>query len=353
MQQFSAFGLERGLKNVSGRSTLIDKVCRRPYTTGSALAVAALAVCAIINRELAAKAERDHPARGRFVEIDGVRLHYVERGSGDPLVLLHGNGSMIQDFASSGLLEEAARRYRVIAFDRPGYGHSERPRGTLWSPEAQAELIHKALKQLAATPAVVLGHSWGTLVAVALGANYASSVKSLVLASGYFYPTARVDGVAASGPAVPILGDILRYTLAPILTRMAWPRLMRKIFGPAEEPQKFKRGFPKGLAVRPSQLRASAAESALMIPSASEFRGKYGDLSMPVVIIAGESDRLIDTAAQSARLHRDVGHSSFHSVPGAGHMVHQTAMSTVMAAIDEAARATAGKPKALAVSTAA
>jgi pimeloyl-ACP methyl ester carboxylesterase len=258
---------------------------------------------------------------------------------------------MIQDFASSGLLEEMARTYRVIAFDRPGFGHSERPVGTLWSPEAQADLLHAALQRLGATPAVVLGHSWGALVAVAMGVKYASSVKALVLASGYFYPTARVDVAAASGPAVPILGHVLRYTLAPILTRIAWPRLMRKIFGPAEEPQKFKREFPKGLAVRSSQLRASAAESALLIPSASDLRAKYRELSMPVVIIAGESDRLVETAAQSARLHREVRDSTFHSVPGSGHMVHQTAMSAVMAAIDEAA--TAGKPKAQTVPSAA
>jgi pimeloyl-ACP methyl ester carboxylesterase len=126
---------------------------------------------------------------------------------------------------------------------------------------------------------------------------------------------------------------------------------MRKIFGPAEEPQKFKREFPKGLAVRSSQLRASAAESALLIPSASDLRAKYRELSMPVVIIAGESDRLVETAAQSARLHREVRDSTFHSVPGSGHMVHQTAMSAVMAAIDEAA--TAGKPKAQTVPSAA
>jgi len=61
---------------------------------------------------------------------------------------------------------------------------------------------------------------------------------------------------------------------------------------------------------------------------------------MTVAIIAGELDRLIDTDRQSQQLHRDVGHSVFHSVPTAGHMVHQTAMREVMAAIDEAAEAT-------------
>jgi hypothetical protein len=70
-----------------------------------------------------------------------VRLHYIERGQGEPLVLLHGNGSMIQDFSSSGLLDKAARKYRVIVFDRPGFGYSRSPRLTVWTPNAQADLI--------------------------------------------------------------------------------------------------------------------------------------------------------------------------------------------------------------------
>jgi pimeloyl-ACP methyl ester carboxylesterase len=316
-----------------------------PYAAGAAVGVAALAISALVNRKVAKTAERLNPPQGQFLQVDGVRLHYVERGKGEPLVLLHGNGSMIQDFESSGLLDKAAKKYRVIVFDRPGHGHSRRPRGTLWSPEAQADLIHEALVELDATPAIVLGHSWGASVAVALALKHKAGVKALVLASGYYYPTVRVGVVAASGPAIPILGDILRYTLAPILGRIIWPLLMRKMFGPAEVPQKFTDGFPVGLALRPSQIRASAAESALMIPDALKLSGKYGDLTMPVVIIAGKLDRLIDPDRQSAQLHSDIGHSTFHSVAGAGHMVHQTAMAKVMAAIDEAAGAAHGKPK--------
>ena len=104
-----------------------------PYATAAAVGVAALAISALVNRRLTKDAERRNPPQGQFLEIDGVRLHYVERGKGEPLVLLHGNGSMIQDFESSGLLDKAAKKYRVIVFDRPGYGHSRRPRGTLWS----------------------------------------------------------------------------------------------------------------------------------------------------------------------------------------------------------------------------
>jgi pimeloyl-ACP methyl ester carboxylesterase len=116
-----------------------------------------------------------------------------------------------------------------------------------------------------------------------------------------------------------------------------WPLVMAKIFSPRPVPAKFE-GFPKEMALRPSQIRASAAESALMIPDAFYFHGQYADLKMPVVIVAGDEDRVVDIDTQSTRLHHDVFQSKFHRVRGAGHMVHQTAPSIIMSAIDEAAK---------------
>jgi pimeloyl-ACP methyl ester carboxylesterase len=66
-------------------------------------------------------------------------------------------------------------------------------------------------------------------------------------------------------------------------------------------------------------------------------RDDYANLKMPVAIVAGNEDRLIDTDAQSARLHRDIAQSRFHCVPGNGHMIHQTATEIVMSAIAEVA----------------
>ena len=309
-----------------------------PYAVAAAATAGALAISALVNRRLAKNAENDNPPAGQFLEVNGVRLHYVERGSGAPLVLLHGNGSMIQDFESSGLIDLAAKNYRVIVFDRPGFGHSDRPRNVVWTPAAQAELINSALHRLGVSHAIVLGHSWGASVAVALALKYPKLVQGLVLASGYYYPTLRPDVVAVSAPAVPLVGDVLRYTISPIVSRVMWPLLMTKIFGPRSVPEKFE-GFPKEMALRPSQIRASAAESALMIPDAFHFRDEYANLKMPLVIVAGEEDRLVDIDAQSARLHRDVPQSKFHRVPGTGHMIHQTATGVVMSAIDEVATA--------------
>jgi pimeloyl-ACP methyl ester carboxylesterase len=74
-----------------------------------------------------------------------------------------------------------------------------------------------------------------------------------------------------------------------------------------------------------------------MIPDAFHFDDKYGELKMPVVIIAGEDDRLIDIDKQSARLHSDICQSAFHRVAQNGHMIHQTATDQVMAAINKVA----------------
>ena len=100
------------------------------------------------------------------------------------------------------------------------------------------------------------------------------------------------------------MGDIMRYTVSPIVARLTWPLLMRTLFGPQSVPEKFA-GFPKAMAVRPSQIRASAAEAALMVPGAVAAADTYSGLWMPVAILAGADDRVVDAELQSARLHGD------------------------------------------------
>lgn len=243
---------------------------------------------------------------------------------------------MIEDFESSGLIDLAAKNYRVVVFDRPGFGHSDRPRNVVWTPDAQAELINRAIRRLGVSNALVLGHSWGASVAVALALKYPDLVRGLVLASGYYYPTARPDFFSMGAPALPLIGDLLSHTVSPLISRAIWPLMMAKMFGPRSVPAKFQ-AFPKEMALRPSQIRASAAELALLIPDAFKRRGQYADLKMPVVIIAGEEDRLIDIETQSARLHSDIPQSRLIRVAGNGHMIQQTATDRVMSAIREVA----------------
>ena len=299
--------------------------------------VAALAVLALVNRIKAERAERRSPPTGRFITVDGVRLHYVERGEGRPVVLLHGNGAMIQDMDASGVLSGAAERYRVIAFDRPGFGYSERPRSTVWTPRAQAELLYKALAQLEVTKPVVVGHSWGTLVAAAMAIDHPRDIAALVLLSGYYFPTLRADTLLSSPPALPILGDIMRYTVSPILGRLLTPSVEKQLFAPSPVSASFE-GFPVDIALRPSQIRATAADTALMVAGAASLGGHYHELRLPVVILAGDGDHIADFARQSERLHGVLSQSTLIRVSGAGHMIHHIVPDQVLDAIDLAAR---------------
>jgi pimeloyl-ACP methyl ester carboxylesterase len=295
----------------------------------------AVVILIIGNMIFAFVAERKNPPTGEFIDCDGVRLHYRQWGDVTTpcVVLFHGNGAMIHDFASSGLVELLARRNYVLCFDRPGYGHSERPRSRIWTPAAQAALFAKALRRLGVQEPIVIGHSWGTLVAVALGLRGDYPVRGLVLASGYYFPTVRLDVWLMSGPAVPIVGDLLRYTLAPILSLAILPALIRKIFAPRPVPKSFKRAFPISLALRPKQLRAAAEESAFLIPAAAQLQFQYRRIIEPVRLFHGDHDQVIERE-QSRRLHKVLPRSVLHSIQDAGHMVHHADPAAIAQAVD-------------------
>jgi len=262
-------------------------------------------------------------------------LHYIDRG--DPaatcVVLLHGNGSMIQDFTISGLVDLLTRRHRVVCFDRPGFGYSQRPRLRIWTAAAQAALLVKALNQLGIQNPVVLGHSWGALVAIALGVRRDYPMRGLVLASGYYFPTVRLDVWLTSGPAIPVLGDLVSYTVAPIISWVLLPGALRKIFAPRSVPQTFKNQFPMSLVLRPTQLRAAAQESALLIPTAAQFQAYYSTLDDEVRIFHGTEDQLIEVK-QARDLHQALPRSDLHLVPNAGHMVTYADPAAIVQAVN-------------------
>jgi pimeloyl-ACP methyl ester carboxylesterase len=180
---------------------------------------------------------------------------------------------------------------------------------------------------------VVLGHSWGALVAVAIGFEKDYPIRGLVLASGYYFPTRRWDFWMMSGPAIPVLGDLVRYTIAPVISWAILPILFRKLFAPRAVPVNFKDGFPASLTLRPKQLRAAAEESAFLIPEAARLQSRYQDVRCPIHIFHGTGDQIIEPE-QAGRLHEVLGGSDLHLVRDAGHMVTYVDSATIVQAVE-------------------
>ena len=241
---------------------------------------------------------------------------------------------MADDFEISGVFDLVAEKHRVIAFDRPGFGHSERPRETVWTPSAQADLIHKALVKLDVRTPVMVGHSWGTLVALAYAVEHPADISALLLLSGYYFPRKRLDVIIGSLPAIPILGDLLRYTIWPVLGWLTGPLLLKIVFAPSRVTERFKREFPFSMALRPSQIRATADDTALMMPGAAGLKEHYGELAMPVAIMAGRGDKIVEIEPHPMRLHGLVRQSRLEVVDGTGHMIHHAFPDKVAAAVE-------------------
>lgn len=284
---------------------------------------------------LAKRSEAHHPPRGAFVTVDGVRLHYLEKGVGPALVLLHGNGVSAEDFRVSGVLDSLAKTHRVIAFDRPGYGYSQRPRRRIWTALAQARLLLKAMSTLGVSRPLVVGHSWGTLVAANIALEAPQAISGLVLMSGYYRPTVRPDVPVMAGPGVPGVGDLMRFTVSPVVARLMTPAVLKQLFSPAPVTEQFKSDYPISLSRRPSQLRASGAESALMVWEAARLKRRLPRLAAPTLILAGRGDKLISFSHQSEWLAAQLAASEYVGLDGAGHMLHHTALPEVAAAIEQ------------------
>ncbi len=300
-------------------------------------AVAMLAGSAVFNRANARRAEARTPPVGLFVEVDGVRLHYVDRGEGPAVVLLHGNGVMLQDYTVSGVLDHAAEKHRVIAFDRPGFGYSDRPRSRLWTPAAQADLIAQAMKQIGVERAVIVGHSWGTMVALAMALDHPELVSGLVLLSGYYYGTARPDVVPASMPAIPVIGDLMAHTVSPLSGLLIGPVAVKASFSPAPVSDKFA-SFPIAMTLRPSQVHATAADTAMMVPGAVALSRRYAELTLPIIVMAGEGDLIAHVDKHAERLVEEIDGAELRMIPGQGHLFHYAVPEQVAAAVGDVAR---------------
>ena len=120
----------------------------------------------------ATQAEQDFPPTGEFVTTSVGRVHYVQQGSGPHIVLLHGAGGNLREFTFD-LMGRLTDRYTVTAFDRPGLGYTDRLPGidpgafstTAEGPREQAQMLREAANMLGIADPVVIGHSFGGIVA--------------------------------------------------------------------------------------------------------------------------------------------------------------------------------------------
>ena len=287
-----------------------------------------------------AAAEASHPPQGQTLQVGSHRVHAVEmgrpKGSAPDLVLIHGSSGNIRDMTFR-LAPALADKFRVLIFDRPGLGYSDRINRTGATIRQQAGLLRQAAALMGAEKPVVLGHSYGGAVALAWAVDYPGSLSALVTVAGVSHPwTTPVDvfyqvtsSRLGSALAVP--------ALTAYVPRATVMETLDAVFAPQTVPGGYAEHFGIGLTLRRTSLRANAKQRANLLEEVKSLAPLYSRISVPVEIIHGTADDTVSPDIHARQLARDVPQAGLTLLEGIGHMPHHVATEEVAAAVRRAA----------------
>jgi pimeloyl-ACP methyl ester carboxylesterase len=294
--------------------------------------IAASVALAAWTIHLAQQAEIDYPELGRRVEVDGLAMHYMERGSGPPIVLLHGAFGALEDYTAT-IFDPLARHHRAIAIDRPGHGYSERPENETCTPEVQARIVHATLKKLGVQRPVLVGFSWSGALVLAYALEFPDEVAGLVTINGVSHPWPGMTSPLYYVPAVPLIGSWFTHTLVMPVARFTMRARIESAFDPETVPLFFN-SSPVRLELRPASFAANAEDIRVLRDSVRVESPHYGEITVPLVIVVGEGDKIVTPWLHSHALHDEVPGSELVSVPDAGHQLLYTHPKSILDAID-------------------
>lgn len=303
--------------------------------------VAAAAAAALAAIGLAAhaarythKAEARYPPLGRFIDAEGARIHVREAGlEGLPrLLLIHGASSNHLELWGP-LAAEFSPLHRVIAYDRPGMGHSTRLRRNGHTLAAQANVAARVLESAGDGAAIVVGHSLGAGVALRLALDHPRLVSGLVLIAPAACPYPGKPAWWARLSATPVLGDIFCGLLIPWLGPLLSPASVAGNFWPQPTPVNYVEDAGVPLIFRPRAFRASALDVVATKREFAAQQPRYAELLTPAVIITAEKDKIVSPKRHARALAADLPAAELVIAPDAGHMPHRLRTDLVVAAI--------------------
>ena len=281
----------------------------------------------------AQQVEKKLPPRGRFINIDGARIHYLDEGIGPTLLLVHGLAGQMHNFTHS-LLGKLRHDFRVVILDRPGSGYSTRPAEASAAISAQARIISRFCQELKLGRPLIVGHSLGGAIALALALDHPEQVAGLALLAPVTHRPERVpppfDGIAI---ASPLLRHLIAWTLATPLSIANRERALATLFGPEPVAGDFAVRGGGLLNLRPSSFIGASADLMATHDELGEMPARYKDLTAPVGILYGTDDRILDPALHGKGLASKVAGADLELIPGGGHMILITSADRAVAFI--------------------
>lgn len=287
---------------------------------GAMVAAASGLGLAYYANHIAREAEALVPAEGQFLDVAGARLHYVDRGQGPAIVMIHGLAGQLRNF-SYAMLDRLASHYRVILVDRPGSGYSTADPGTTPGLIAQARMMAALIGELGLGRPLVVGHSMGGAVALALALDYPELLRGIALIAPL---TQMQDAVPDSFRGLARVPQSARLffaqTIGTPLSKLTARQTLDMVFAPETPPEDF--GIRGGglLSQRPAAIATASAELFGANADLTRMVPRYGELRVPTSILFGRQDAILDPGLHGHRTAAIIAGAKIDTIDG-GHML--------------------------------
>ena len=258
----------------------------------------------------------DLPAPGRRISVGGgLEVNAIERGSGLPIVLVHGSPGSAYDWKPT-LEALAARGYHVLAYDRVGYGYSDGREGEAYTVDANARELLALLENAGLQDVTLVGWSYGGSTAMAAALLDPSRIDRLVLVGSGGY----TENPPTLSPGVQGAMDLMLpwVAMVPPAERSLQAAFSQQAFGSSSLPEWW---LPQ-LAANFQRLGTRAAwagEGATFTWDGPD----PGPIDRPILVAHGSEDVLVPLDVADW-LHERSGNSELWVVEGGGHMLPVT-----------------------------
>ncbi|MGJ4941667.1 alpha/beta fold hydrolase [Bradyrhizobium sp. HKCCYLS1011] len=303
----------------------------------SIVLICVLGLLAVVTHLGVVAVERRYPASGQTIKIEGANINLVDIGPRDgaepPLLLIHGASSNL-DAMRRPLGDLLARYHRVLLVDRPGHGWSERDRLEDSTPAIQARMLEDVLQRLGVTSVILVVHSWSGALGTRMALDFPHRVAGLVMLAPVAYPWRGGVGRYNEAVATPLIGPLLANTITLPLGLLLAKPAARGVFLPQPMPDDFLDVTATPLLLRPREFAANARDLATLKQAVREQAPRYGEIKIPVTIIAGDADRTVFTDIHSRPFAQAVPQTRLIVRPDLGHMVQNAVPELVIEEID-------------------
>jgi len=299
--------------------------------------VAALALLALATQAGIIIVQYRFPATGQAIEVTGATLNVLDIGprnaAGPPIVLIHGASSNLEAMRRP-LGDRLSANHRVILIDRPGHGWSSGAGEDIATPAVQGRMIEEALQKLNVGSVILVVHSLAGALGARMAIDYPARIAGLVMLAPVAYPWTGGVGWYNELVTKPVIGPLLAYTITLPLGYVLAARGAREVFLPQAMPDYFVTDTATLLLLRPREFLANARDLARLKQAVAEQAPRYGEISAPTVLIAGDVDKTVSTNIHSRPFAAAVRSAKLIVLPGVGHMVQNAATDLVVREIE-------------------